>query len=82
MDDIFRKIEAHTQQARVSPWEGTFRDYLPLVLEQPKLAQLAHARLYDMVRAAGVEMDDQGHERYHFFSRELFGIDEALAKVV
>ena len=82
MDDIFRKIEAHTQQAQVSPWEGTFRDYLPLVLEQPKLAQLAHARLYDMVRAAGVEMDDQGHERYHFFSRELFGIDEALAKVV
>ncbi|HEX9867420.1 MAG TPA: protein prkA [Candidatus Tectomicrobia bacterium] len=66
----------------MSPWEGTFRDYLPLVLEQPKLAQLAHARLYDMVRAAGVEMDDQGHERYHFFSRELFGIDEALAKVV
>jgi serine protein kinase len=82
MDDIFQKIEAHTQQARVSPWVGTFRDYLPLVLEQPKLAQLAHARIYDMVRAAGVDMDDQGQEHYHFFARELFGINEALAKVV
>jgi len=82
MDDIFQKIEAHTQQARVSYWAGTFRDYLPLVLEQPKLAQLAHARIYDMVRAAGVDINDQGQEHYHFFARELFGIDEALAKVV
>jgi serine protein kinase len=82
MDDIFRKIEAHTQQVRVSPWTGTFRDYLPLVLVQPKLAQLAHARIYDMVRAAGVDVDDQGQEHYHFFARELFGIDEALARVV
>jgi serine protein kinase len=82
MDDIFKKIEAHTQQSRVRHWAGTFRDYLPLVLQQPKLAQLAHARIYEMVRSYGVEVDDQGHERYHFFTRELFGIDEALAKVV
>ena len=82
MDDIFRKIDEHTRQYRVSHWVGTFRDYLPLVLEQPKLAQLAHARIYDMVRAAGVDVDDLGNERYHFFARELFGIDEALAKVV
>ena len=82
MDDIFRKIEAHTQQARVRRWVGTFRDYLPRVLEQPTLAQLAHARLYAMVRAAGVTVDDQGQEHYAFFARELFGIDEALAQVV
>jgi serine protein kinase len=82
MDDIFRKIEAHTQQARVPLWVGTFRDYLPRVLEQPTLAQLAHARLYAMVRAAGVTVDDQGQEHYAFFARELYGIDEALAQVV
>jgi serine protein kinase len=82
MDDIFRKIDEHTQKARVSHWEGTFRDYLPLVLDQPRLAQLAHARIYDMVRSAGVDLDDQGQERFRFFTRELFGIDEALAKVV
>jgi serine protein kinase len=82
MDDIFQKIEAHTQQAQVRPWAGTFRDYLPLVLEQPALAQLAHSRLYAMVRAAGVDVDEQGQEHYRFFARELFGIDEALAKVV
>jgi serine protein kinase len=82
MDDIFKKIDEHAQKHRVSHWQGTFRDYLPLVLEQPKLAQLAHARIYDMVRSYGVDVDDQGNERFHFFARELFGIDDALAKVV
>jgi serine protein kinase len=82
MDDIFRKIDEHTQKYRVSHWEGTFRDYLPMVIEQPKLAQLAHARIYEMIRSYGVEVDEQGTERFHFFTRELFGIDEALAKVV
>src|ERR671925_469343 len=53
-----------------------------MVLENPKLAQLAHARIYDIVRSYGVDIDDQGNERFHFFARELFGIDEALAKVV
>ncbi|HYY17055.1 MAG TPA: protein prkA, partial [Gammaproteobacteria bacterium] len=82
MDDIFRKIDEHTKQHRVSHWQGTFRDYLPMLLANPKLAQLAHARIYEMVRAYGVDLDDQGHERYPFFTRELFGIDDALAKVV
>jgi serine protein kinase len=82
MDDIFKKIDEHSKKHRVSHWNGTFRDYLPLVLEHPTLAQLAHARIYDMVRSYGVEVDEQGNERYNFFTRELFGIDEALAKVV
>src|SRR5262245_15070636 len=82
MDEIFRKIDEHTRKYHVRHWEGTFRDYLPLVLDHPKLAQLAHARIYDMVRAYGVDIDDQGNEHYLFFARELFGIDEALAKVV
>jgi len=82
MDEIFKKIDEHTQKYRVNRWEGTFRDYLPMVLENPTLAQLAHARIYDMVRSCGVDIDEQGTERFHFFSRELFGIDDALAKVV
>ncbi len=82
MDEIFKKIDEHTQKYRVSRWEGTFRDYLPMVLENPTLAQLAHARIYDMIRSYGVDLDEQGNERFQFFSRELFGIDDALAKVV
>ena len=82
MGDIFTKIDEHNKQHRMSHWEGTFRDYLSLVIENPQLAQLAHARVYDMVRSFGVEVDEQGNERFQFFSRELFGIDEALTRIV
>ncbi|MBI3329522.1 MAG: protein prkA [Nitrospinae bacterium] len=82
MDDIFRKIDEHAKKYQVSHWQGTFRDYLSLVIKHPKLAQLAHARIYDMVRSYGVDTDEHGNEHFTFFARELFGIDEALAKVV
>ncbi|GIX47425.1 MAG: protein PrkA [Candidatus Tectimicrobiota bacterium] len=80
--DIFQKIDAHLQQHRMETWEGTFRDYLPMVLKQPSLAQRAHARIYSMIKAAGVYVDEEGREHYPFFERELFGIEEPLAQVV
>jgi serine protein kinase len=60
----------------MAAWEGTFRDYLSLVLQQPTLAQRTHARLYSMIHAAGVRVDEAGKEHYAFFERDLFGIDE------
>ena len=80
--DIFQKIEAHLQHYRTATWEGTFRDYLTLVIKQPMLAQRAHARLYDMIKSAGVRVDEEGKEHYAFFEHDLFGIDEPLAQVV
>jgi serine protein kinase len=80
--DIFQKLDAHLQRHRVEEWEGTFRDYLALVLKQPSLVQRAHARLYNMIKAAGIQVDDEGKEHYAFFERDLFGIDEPLVRVV
>ena len=80
--DIFSKIDAHLQQQRFEPWEGTFRDFLALVIQQPSLAQRAHTRIYNMIKAAGSHVDEMDKERYHFFDQELFGIDEPLAQVV
>jgi serine protein kinase len=80
--DIFQKIDAHLQHYRTAIWEGTFRDYLALVLQQPALAQRAHARLYTMIKAAGVQVDEEGKEHYAFFEHDLFGIAEPLAQVV
>src|SRR5436853_3264442 len=82
MASILEKIEAHLQTHRMAAWEGTFRDFLSLVLQQPVLAQRAHARLYSMIHAAGVRVDEAGKEHYSFFEGDLFGIDEPLAKVV
>src|SRR5215831_10981796 len=82
MASILEKIAAHLQTHSMAAWEGTFRDYLSLVLQQPTLAQRAHARLYSMIHTAGVRVDEAGKEHYAFFERDLFGIDAPLAKVV
>ncbi|MDP3772366.1 MAG: protein prkA [bacterium] len=81
MPSIMDKIEAHLQTHRVVAWEGTFRDYLSLVLNQPTLAQHAHERIYRMINAAGMRIENN-KEHYAFFENDLFGIDEPLAKVV
>jgi serine protein kinase len=80
--DIFEKIDVHLQNHRMGTWTGTFRDYLGMVIKQPSLAQRAHARLYNMIKRPGVQVDDEGKEHYAFFEHDLFGIDEPLARVV
>ncbi len=80
--DIFQKLDDHLQCHRIEEWEGTFRDYLSLAISQPTLSRRAHSRLYDMIKLAGVHVDDEDKEHYAFFERDLFGIDEPLAQVV
>src|SRR5713101_2872831 len=79
---IFEKIDMHLQNHRMGTWTGTFRDYLGMVIKQPSLAQRAHARLYNMIKRTGVQVDDEGKEHHAFFEHDLFGIDEPLARVV
>src|SRR5690606_41211682 len=83
MDELVLLLDEHRSRQRAAPWEGTFRDFLQLVAEIPKIARPAHERLYDMIRSAGVEFDEENdRERYLFFSEHLFGIDDALAQVM
>ncbi len=39
MDDLFQLLDEHRSRQRAAPWEGTFRDYLQLVAENPKIAR-------------------------------------------
>ncbi|VEF48828.1 serine protein kinase PrkA [Bacillus freudenreichii] len=79
--DILKKIEQYRSQEEKLRWEGTFADYLKLVKEKPWVAQSAHSRIYNMIRDAGVE-EENGHKTYRFFSHEMFGLEEALEKLV
>jgi serine protein kinase len=67
-------------------WEGTFRDYFELVSGNPRLSSLSHARICDMILAAGADKIAEGTRdevvKYNFFSEELFGIEEPIAKIV
>lgn len=79
--EILKKIEQYRSQEARLKWEGTFADYLKLLKEKPWVAQSAHSRIYNMIRDAGVE-EDNGQKRYRFFSHEMFGLEEALEKLV
>lgn len=82
MAGILEKIEAHIQGHKAESWEGTFREYLPLVINNPGLAGHAHLRIFNMIRTAGIRMDEDSKEHHAFFDGELFGIDAPLAHVV
>jgi serine protein kinase len=79
-------LEAHRRERELLVWEGTFREYFELVTANQRLASLSHARICDMILAAGTEKIAEGTRdevtRYNFFSGELFGIEESIAKIV
>ncbi|HEX6043956.1 MAG TPA: PrkA family serine protein kinase [Pyrinomonadaceae bacterium] len=84
--NISERLEDLRREHEALRWEGSFRDYFELVAQNPRIAQLSHARINDMVHAAGVERLNEGtqHEvlSYKFFSNELFGIEEPIARIV
>lgn len=79
--DILRKIETYRDEERSLRWEGTFAEYLEILRYRPEVAQTAHARVYNMIKDAGVKKEDNLN-KYQFFSDEIYGIDEAVERLV
>ena len=80
--DIRARLDTYRHQQRELAWRGTFEDYFDLATKNPGLAQLAHARVYDMIMQPGVEEGPDGLPRYPFFSHELFGLEKPVAQIV
>ncbi|MBO0993578.1 PrkA family serine protein kinase [Bacillus sp. SD088] len=79
--DILKRIEQYRSQEEELKWEGTFAEYLQLVKEKSWIAQSAHSRIYNMIKDAGME-EENGRRVYKFFNSELYGLEEALEKLV
>jgi serine protein kinase len=79
-------LETHRREREQLAWEGTFRDYFELVLQNPSISKLSHARICDMILDAGVQKINEGSRdeivRFNFFSDELFGIEGPISKIV
>src|SRR5438128_517723 len=79
-------LETHRRDRERLAWEGTFRDYFELVTQNPNVSKLSHARICDMVLAAGVDKINEGSRdeivKYNFFSEELFGIEKPISRIV
>ncbi len=73
-------------------WEGSFDDYLQIVLEQPAVTRTAFQRLYDMILSHGTEDIYENKDkltRFKFFtdfaSRHadgIYGLDRPLMQLV
>ncbi|MGQ9824952.1 MAG: PrkA family serine protein kinase [Desulfotomaculales bacterium] len=78
---FLKRLEEYRTLEKALAWEGTFADYLEIVKKNPAVCRLAHARIYDMIRAEGIE-EAEGVKRYRFFACELFGLEKTLEKLV
>ena len=77
--DFLKQAEEQRAVEQKLVWEGTFSDYLELIAKNPNVADLAHARMYDMIMQAGVEdAGDGGAREYKFFRQEIFGLERTL----
>lgn len=83
---IFQDIADFNKNTDTEHWEGTVKEYIELVQQRPKLAQLSHARVLDMIESAGIEYDEDDKNKkaphYKFFENDLFGVDEGIRRVV
>src|SRR5438105_6560905 len=87
---IDRKLDVN--RFREQHWEGTFWEYLDVVLEQPAVARNAFQRVYDMILTYGSEnftQFKQEYTRYQFFADPIdhgadaiFGLERPLMQLV
>jgi serine protein kinase len=80
--EFLKQAEELRQSEQSLYWEGTFADYLEIVTKNPQVADLAHARVYDMIMAAGVDEPEGRPKQYRFFRSEIFGLDKTLQQIV
>ena len=78
--DILKRLNSIEQQKNV--YNGRYVcGVFELVKERPWVAQTAHSRIYNMIKDAGIEEVD-GRRKYNFFSNQLFGLEDALERLV
>ena len=53
--NLVARLEQYRSEQQKLGWQGTFKEYFELVSANPRVAQLSHARIYDMLVSAGVE---------------------------
>jgi serine protein kinase len=62
--------------------EGTFADYLKLVVGNPEMSRLSHKLVYDSMADAGIEESPTGAPVYKLFDGEVYGLEDQLERIV
>lgn len=94
MSNLLQSLAAAQNSAAYQAlnWEGTFSQYLEIARENPRVAQTAYGRIYDMILSFGSEDYTENREpitRYTFFSDPfdngrdaVYGLDRSLMHLV
>lgn len=93
--DFQTLIQRDRQERQQSHFSGTLLDYLAIVRENPRVAMLAHQRMYELLASAGMELirtDEHARLKriygndsikcYRFFQSQFFGIDKTIMKIM
>ncbi len=96
MNSEFRAVIDKDRDTRQKlRWTGKLIDYLDVVKNNPQVAELAHSRIYNMIRDAGIEEINveedprlsrlfKNHKlrQFAFFADEFYGMEQTLASAV
>ncbi|WP_019140942.1 serine protein kinase [Noviherbaspirillum massiliense] len=82
-ENFMKSLVAFTQEHRASYWSGTLSQFVQKIIPaNPQgAARSSHQYMWDMIRWMG-DVDGSGNFRCKLFADELFGIDEAIDRVV
>ncbi len=84
-EDLLEVLYSYTDEHKARHWEGTFAEFLEEILPPaPGLrSRTSHEYLWDMLRWHSKKSEHgENSQPSSVFSHELFGIDEALNRVV
>ena len=81
--NFLNSLTQFTRQHRAGHWSGTFSEFMEQVLPSAphQVARTSHQYIWDMIRATCTS-DEDGHFRCSLFNEDLFGIDEAIERVI
>ena len=75
-------LQESEREAGRYTWDGTFADYLKMVVESPSRSRLSHALVYDAIASHGVRTKPDGEAVYGLFEGEIFGLERSLDRIV
>ncbi len=86
-EEFLESLSSFSRLHRAQRWEGTFGDFVKVILPQSPaaVARTSHQYVWDMLRWHGQSASPDASETLRareLLKRELFGIDEPLSRVV
>ena len=82
MVELQRLFQEVKKESEALAWEGTFEQYLNMVITIPALARYSHARIYDMIMWSGTKPGLYGVPIYSLVADSIFGLDKAIDRLV